>query len=401
VLAARDPNEAHRSNATRAAEQAAGSHDLIAQPPTQAEDRGLDAEAAQSNTPQHAQGPPGKPLNQRSPFFIGLSGAAGVAVLAGIVEMIITVRGVLVLIGLALFLAIGLEPAVVVLARRKVPRWAAVITVLVAGVAVVGGFLAAAIPPLARQATQFVTQAPTTLPRVLNHYPVLNQLDTRLHLQQRLQHPFSGDASGVFTGLLGAGQVVFSALASALIVVVLTVYFLTDLPRIRATFYRLVPHSRRPRAIRLGDEIFTKVGAYVLGNLLISLIAGVLTFTFLTIFKVPYSLLLSILVALLDLVPVIGSTIAGVVVCLVALSVSLPVCLATIGFFAVYRLAEDYLLVPRIIGRAVEVPALVTVVAVLLGGALLGIVGALVAIPAAAALLLLARELLFPRLDHT
>jgi hypothetical protein len=93
VLAARDPNEAHRSNATRAAEQAAGSHDLIAQPPTQAEDRGLDAEAAQSNTPQHAQGPPGKPLNQRSPFFIGLSGAAGVAVLAGIVEMIITVRG--------------------------------------------------------------------------------------------------------------------------------------------------------------------------------------------------------------------------------------------------------------------------------------------------------------------
>jgi predicted PurR-regulated permease PerM len=230
---------------------------------------------------------------------------------------------------------------------------------------------------------------------------VLNQLDTRLHLQQRLQRPFNGDASGVFNGLLGAGQVVFSALASALIVVVLTVYFLTDLPRIRATLYRLVPHSRRPRAIRLGDEIFAKVGAYALGNLLISLIAGTLTFAFLTIFKVPYSLLLSILVAILDLVPVIGSTIAGVVVCLVALSVSLPVCLATIGFFVVYRLAEDYLLVPKIIGRAVEVPALVTVVAVLLGGALLGIVGALVAIPAAAALLLLIRELLLPRLDHT
>jgi predicted PurR-regulated permease PerM len=376
-------------------------HDLVAQPPSQAEDRGPDAQAAQLNTAQHAVGQPGKPLDRRSPFFIGLSGAAGVAVLVGIVEMIITVRGVLVLIGLALFLAIGLEPAVSVLARRKVPRWAAVITVLVAGLAVVGGFLAAAIPPLVRQATQFVTQVPTTLPRVLNHYPVLNQVATRLQLQQRLQRAFSGDASGVFNGLLGAGQVVFSALASALIVVVLTVYFVADLPRIRATFYRLVPQSRRPRAILLGDEIFAKVGAYVLGNLLISLIAGALTFVFLAIFKVPYSLLLSILVAILDLVPVIGSTIAGVVVCLVALSVSLPVCLATIGFFAVYRLVEDYLLVPRIIGRAVEVPALVTVVAVLLGGALLGIVGALVAIPAAAALLLLTREVLFPRLDHT
>ena len=139
----------------------------------------------------------------------------------------------------------------------------------------------------------------------------------------------------------------------------------------------------------------------MLGNLLISLIAGALTFTFLAIVKVPYSLLLSILVAILDLVPVIGSTIAGVVVCLVSLSVSLPVCLATIGFFAVYRLVEDYLLVPRIIGRAVKVPAVVTVVAVLLGGALLGVVGALVAIPAAAALLLLVQEVLFPRLDHS
>jgi predicted PurR-regulated permease PerM len=138
----------------------------------------------------------------------------------------------------------------------------------------------------------------------------------------------------------------------------------------------------------------------VLGNLLISLIAGVLTFTFLMIMGVPYGLLLSIFVALMDLIPVIGSTIAGLVVCLVALNVSLPVCMATIGFFVAYRLVEDYLLVPRIIGRVVKVPALVTVVAVLVGGALLGIVGALVAIPAAAALLLLAREVLFPRLDR-
>ena len=193
---------------------------------------------------------------------------------------------------------------------------------------------------------------------------------------------------------------VFSALSSTLIVIVLTVYFVADLPRIRANLYRLIPHSRRPRAILLGDEIFAKVGGYVLGNALISLIAGVLTFAFLVIMGVPYALLLAIFVALLDLVPVIGSTLAGTVVCLVALSVSLPVCMATIGFFVAYRLVEDYLLVPRIIGRVVKVPALVTVVAVLVGGALLGIVGALVAIPAAAALLLLAREVVFPRLDR-
>jgi len=99
------------------------------------------------------------------------------------------------------------------------------------------------------------------------------------------------------------------------------------------------------------------------------------------------------------LVPVVGSTIAGVVVAAVALTVSLPVCIAT-TVFVVFRLAEDYLLVPKIIGRAVKVPALITVVAVLIGGALLGIVGALVAIPIAAALQLLTQEVLFPRLDN-
>ena len=110
-------------------------------------------------------------------------------------------------------------------------------------------------------------------------------------------------------------------------------------------------------------------------------------------------MLLGIFVALLDLVPVVGSTIAGVVVAAVALTVSLPVCIATIVFFVVFRLIEDYLLMPRIIGRAVKVPAMITVVAVLLGGTLLGIVGTLVAIPVAAALQLLTQKVLYPRLD--
>jgi predicted PurR-regulated permease PerM len=233
------------------------------------------------------------------------------------------------------------------------------------------------------------------------HQPILGQLGTRFQLQQRLEQTLSGDVSGLFHGLLGAGQVVFNALSSTGIVAVLIVYFVADLPRIRTTLYRLVPNSRRPRAILLGDEIFAKVGGYVLGNLLTSLIAGTLTASFLAIVGVPYPLLLGVFVAIVDLLPVIGSAIAGVVVCLVALSVSLPVCLATIGFFIVYRLAEDYLIVPRIIGQAVKVPAVVTVVAALLGGALQGIVGALVAIPAAAALLLLTQEVLFPRLDRT
>ena len=403
MAAAHDRNTAHPPAVTGSAQLRMGHHALIAQPHSEAEGpiAAAEAVAAGMRSQQYPLGQPGTPLDGSSAFLTGMSAAAGVAVTAGLVVMIITVRGILVLIGLALFLALGLEPAVSVLARRWLPRWAAVVAVIVLVLAVMGGFLAAAIPPLARQASQFVTQAPAILARWQTHQSALGQLINRLHLQQRLQQTLSGDLSAVFSGLLGAGQVVLTALSSTGIVAVLIVYFVADLPRIRATLYRLVPNSRRPRAILLGDEIFAKVGGYVLGNLLTSLIAGTLTTTFLAIAGVPYPLLLGIFVAIVDLLPVIGSAIAGVVVCLVALSVSLPVCLATIGFFIVYRLAESYLIVPRIIGQSVQVPAVVTVVAALLGGALQGIVGALVAIPAAAALLLLTQEVLFPRLDRT
>lgn len=145
----------------------------------------------------------------------------------------------------------------------------------------------------------------------------------------------------------------------------------------------------------------TKVGRYVLGNLLTSLIAGVATLIWLLAWHVPYPFVLALLVAVLDLIPIVGSTAAGLGTALVALTVSLPVALATLGFFVVYRVLEDYLIVPRIIGRAVDVPATATIIAVLIGGAALGIIGVLVAIPAAAAVEIMLRETVYPRLDES
>ncbi|MET0865289.1 MAG: AI-2E family transporter, partial [Nakamurella sp.] len=264
----------------------------------------------------------------------------------------------------------------------------------------IAAFIAAAVPALVTQGEQLVANAPQFLQQAQDKNSFIGKLNDQFQLQDKLQSLLSTSSSGIVDGVLGAGEAVFGALADTLVVFVLTAYFLADLPRIRSMFYRLVFHSRRPRAILIGDDILAKVGGYVLGNLVISVIAGVLTFIWLISFGVPYAFLLSIMVALLDLVPVVGSTIAGIIVAAVALSVSLPVCLLTIAFFILYRFVEDYFLVPRIIGKAVEVPALVTVVAVLIGAALLGIIGALVAIPVSAALLLIAREVLFPRLDQ-
>nr|WP_086821745.1 AI-2E family transporter [Allokutzneria sp. NRRL B-24872] len=374
----------------------------MGQPHNSGEGPVADAEdtAARISTPDRPLGPLGKRVDLRSPFFVGMAAAAGVALTYGLVQLVISIQALLILMGLALFLAVGLEPAVSWLVTRRLPRWAAVTTVFMAVLAGVDGFLAVAIPVLVEQATQFVTNVPRYLQQARDHNTFLGQLNDGLGLQKQLEQLFSAQGATLMGGVLGAGQAVFSALGNVLILIVLTVYFVANLPRLRAVGYRLIPASRRPRAILLGDEISAKVGAYVLGNLVISLIAGTVTFVFLVIVGVPYALLLAILVALLDLIPIIGATMAGIVVSLVALTVSLPVCLVTIGFFLLYQLVEEYLLVPKIIGGAMKVPALVTVVAVLLGGALLGVVGALVAIPAAAALLLLAREVLFPRLDR-
>jgi predicted PurR-regulated permease PerM len=344
-------------------------------------------------------GRPGRPMDRRSPFFIGMAAAAGVAVTYGAAELVIRARSVLVLIGLALFIAAGLDPAVSRLERRGLPRWAAVVAVIAAVLGVLAGFAVAAIPPLASQATALAHNLPDYLHSLTNPHSELGRLNLHYHLEQRAQQLLTSHGTDIVGGILGVGSVVLSATTSTVVVLVLTVYFLAGLPRIKLFFYRLAPRSRRARVILIGDEIFTKVGGYLLGNVLTSLIAGAGTYFWMLIFGIPYPILLGLLVALLDMIPIIGSTIGGVIVTLVALTVSWPVALATLGFYVVYRFAEDYFVVPRVMGRTVKVPASVTAVSVLVGGALLGLIGALVAIPAAAAVRLLLQEVTFRRMD--
>jgi predicted PurR-regulated permease PerM len=380
-----------------------GHHDKVGQPHAE-DDEGPVAEAevlaAEMSSEEKPLGSLGRRFNRRSPFYIGMVAAAGVAVTYAAVQLLSAMSSMLILIGVAFFLALGLEPVASWFVTHKLPRGVATTLVFILFLALIGAFIAAAIPPLVEQTQQLVIQAPHYLQQAQDHSSAIGRLNDRFHLQQRITDTINSSGGSAFEEVISAGTAVFGAVTNSLIVIVLTVYFLFDMPRIRTTLYRLIPNTRRPRAILIGDQVFAKVGAYVLGNVLISIITGTATLIWLTVFHVPYPLLLGIFVGLLDLVPVVGSTIAGVVVAAVALTVSLPVCLATIVFFVVFRLVEDYLLVPRIIGRAVNVPALITVVAVLIGGALLGIVGALVAIPVAAAIQLITEEVLYPRLDE-
>jgi len=346
-------------------------------------------------------GTPGRPVNRRSPFMVGLTAAFGVAVAYGLIELVLKSRSVLILIFLAFFIAAGLDPLVGWLVRHRVPRWAAVVIVIVGVLAVVGGFLAAAIPPLASEATSLAHQVPHYLHDLQNRNSQLGKLNVKYHVQDRLTKLLTSGSGSLVGGVIGAGALVIGTVSEILAIGVLSIYFLIGLPQIKLFFYRMVPHSRRPRAILIGDEIFAKVGGYMLGSFITAVIAGFGTYIWLLAWGVPYPLLLGTFVALLDLIPVIGSTVGGIVVSLVALTVSLPVALATLGFYIFYRLAEDYLIVPRIQGRTVEIPALASLIAVLIGGVLLGIVGVLVAIPVAAAIRLLLKEVAFPRLDKS
>jgi predicted PurR-regulated permease PerM len=364
------------------------------QPRESATIAGAERAADRISSTEHPLGRPGRPLDRRSPFYIGALATLGAALSAGVVYLVIVAADMLVLVGLGFFVGVGLQPAVGWLARRGLPRPAAVTTVAVGMLLLLAGFLLALVLPLLDGSGPLTRRVTAYLGDLSDPHSTLGQLNQRFHLVAQAR-----SLIGAHGGTELAATVV-RVTGSVLIVLVLSVYFLADLPRIRRTLYRLVPAHRRPRVILLGDEIFDKVAAYLLGNALISLIAGGVTFVWLVVFGVPYAPLLAIMVAVLDLVPVVGSVIAGTVVALMGLTVSVPVCVATVGLFVAYKLIEDYLLLPKIISRVVRVPAVVTVVAVLIGGALLGVVGALVAIPVAAAALLVLREVIIPRLDE-
>jgi predicted PurR-regulated permease PerM len=324
-------------------------------------------------------------------------GAFGTYVL---LRAVLDVGSVLVLILVALVIALGLDPIVSVLVRRGLRRSWAVALVTLGFLVVLAGFFAAIVPPIATEGQQLVANMPTYLRQLQDHSSTLGRINDRYHVLSQVQRYVTSGGTTLLSGLVGVGAAIFGAVASALTVLVLTVYFLANVPGIKRLVLLTTPASHRIRTRAFLEEAFSRVGGYVLGNVLTSVIAGLGTLAFLEVVRVPYPLALSLFVAVLDLVPVVGSTIAGAAVSLVALSVSVPTAIATLVFYVVYRLAEDYLLVPRVMRHAVNVPPVVTIVALLIGGALLGVIGALLAIPAAAVIELVLSEYVWPRLQR-
>ncbi|MCU1493805.1 MAG: family transporter [Acidimicrobiaceae bacterium] len=346
-------------------------------------------------------GQQGAPFNRKTPFYIGFTGALGVGLAYVVARAVIDLAQVLTLLGISLFLAIGLEPAVARLSRHRMRRPAAVIVIALVFLAFVGGFIAAAVPPISSETHQLIVGLPRYREDLISGKGWIGHLFKQLHLTHVLgTGTFKPKLSWV-GGVLGAGKVLLSATTAIVSVLVLTIYFLVTLPAVKRLFLALMPRSRRSRVGLITDDVFTRVGGFVLGNLLTSLVTGVGTAAWLAAFGVPYPVLLGLFVAILDLVPIVGSTIGGIVASLVALTKGLPVALGTAGFYVAYRLFEDYILTPRVMGHTVKISPGLTIVATLIGASLLGLLGALVAIPAAATVQLILAEVTLPRLDRT
>jgi predicted PurR-regulated permease PerM len=354
---------------------------------------------AQSRTHHEQTHRQRKGLLQHSPVMLGFLLAVGALLAHWLGGLLLSVSGVLVLIVVALFLAAGLNPLVEMLGRRGLSRAWSVVVVITAVLAALALFLVALVPVITDQVTAIIDSAPGWFDSLRRNHTV-QQLDDQFDLFKRAEDFVKKGSFGtqVFGGVVGVGMRVLSTLANGFIVVVLTLYFLASLPTIKRAAYRLAPASRRPRVQELGDQIVSNVGSYVSGAFIVGFCAGLSSLVFLFIVGLgEYAVALALVVALLDVIPMIGATLGAVVVTAIGFATEPKIGLACLIFYVVYQQLENYVIYPRVMSRSVDIPGSIIVIAALIGAGLLGVVGALLAIPTAAAILLIVREVFVPR----
>ena len=366
----------------------------------------LPLESERGSARRRDYGTAGHPLNRQSPFYIGFVGAFGVLVAYGLVRALSQLTQVITLLVVAFFLTLALNPLVEALNRRGLRRPLSVAIVFVGLVAVFTALGFVVVPPAAQQGTMLAESAPKYLDNLLNNR-VVQQLDSHYHVvdtfQRELQKRVTdGDfMSGVFGGVFGFGKAVASGFFAFLTVLVLTLYFLSSLPRVKQAAYGIVPISRRERFASLSEEIMRRVGSYAIGQVAVATINAICSWVMMSIVGIRYAAVLAIVVGLLGLVPMVGASLGAAIVCTVALFDEPKKAVVALIYYVVYQQLENYVVAPKIMQRTVSVPGAVTVVAALVGAALLGLLGALLAIPVAAGLLLIYEEVLLPRQRQT
>lgn len=320
-------------------------------------------------------------------FRSAIAAALGVLVVLIACYAVYLVRDILVLVAVALFVAVSLEPVVDWLTKRGSPRWLAVALIVLALLSLVGAFAWSIAPSLTHEGSKLISDLPGYLERLSAKSSAIRHITDRYHLTDRLSALATDLPAKLSGGAVGFLHHFIGALAATVTVLALSIYFMADMPRLRRGVPQLFPPRHRTRATEIVDIVAAKVGGYMFGNIVVSLIAGSATFVCLEVLGVPFALPLAVVVGITDLIPIIGATL-GAIACLVVALFTVgfwPACVVLVAFFLAYQAVETYLLVPRVLHNAVDLSSVTVLLCALTGGTLAGLIGALMSIPIAAA----------------
>jgi predicted PurR-regulated permease PerM len=346
----------------------------------------------------------GEPLDRAHPFYFGFLAASGAVIAITLLRAFASASQVFVLILISLFFAAGLNPAVNFFQRQGLNRPISVGAVVAIVIGFVALFALVAVPPIVDQVNLLVKNAPNLIDSLKNNHTI-NSLNQHYGIVDSIQKKVSSSIHDgqfvvtAFGGVLGVGKAVLSGAISVLTILVLTLYFLASLPSVTRVAYRFVPASRRARVSGLSDAIIDRVGIFVGGQATVSFIAAIYILIVGLIIGMPYPTALALLVFFCGLIPLIGHILGVAVVTLMCLTKSPLTALIAFVAYVLYVQLENYVVMPRIMRKSLSIPGLVTIIAALLGTSLLGLIGGLLAVPVAAAVLLIVDEVVFPKAD--
>jgi len=351
-------------------------------------------------------GEAGKPVDTTHPFYFGFMVTVGALLALTTLRALASASAVFILIIISIFLAAGLNPAVMFFQNRGLKRGVAVGAVMACVLIFVAIFIAIAVPPLLDQGNQLIDNAPQLI-RDLNNNAFINDLNVKYGVIDSLQTKVDAIikdghfAITAFGGVIGVGKAVVSGLVSTITILTLTLYFLASLPQVVEIGLKFVPASRRSRVSKLVNAIISRVGSFVGGQAIIAALAAIFILIMGLIIGMPYAGPLAIIVLVCGFIPLIGHFIGMTIVTLVSLTDSLSTAVIALVSYIIYVQIENYVITPRIMKRSLSIPGLVTIIAALLGTSLLGLIGGLLAVPIAAAILLILDEVVFPRADNS
>jgi len=358
-----------------------------------------------SKTANEDFGTAGKPVNTSHPFYFGFMVTIGALLALTMLQALASASAVFILIIISIFLAAGLNPAVLFFQNRGLNRGASVGAVMASVLLFVAAFIAIAVPPLLDQGNQLLDNAPALI-RDLNNNAFINDLNNKYGVIDSLQTKIDSlikdgqFAITAFGGVIGVGKAVVSGLVSTITILVLTLYFLASLPQVINIGLRFVPATRRDRVSKLTNAIVGRIGSFVGGQAIIAALAATFILIMGLIVGMPYPGPLAMVVLICGFIPLVGHFIGMSIVTVVSLTDSLTTAAIALGAYILYVQIENYVITPRIMRKSLAIPGLVTIIAALLGASLLGLVGGLLAVPIAAAVLLILDEVVFPRADQ-